>query len=83
METTDKERLETLERAFTRQSRQLQKIRFQLYRINLRNEELASIVVALGKKVISMPVEKNMLEDNKGVRSNPFLLKHVEGVKKK
>jgi len=50
------DQLNALERTIDRQSHQIRLIRHRLRRIDQRNTELASIVVALGKRVVSLSV---------------------------
>ena len=56
MADTDRteERLEALERGYHQLVSQLRKVRYRLRKSDERNEELAGIVVALGKKVVEL-----------------------------
>jgi predicted RNase H-like nuclease (RuvC/YqgF family) len=65
----EKERLADLERTVLRQGHQIRMLRHRLQRIDQRNTELASIVVAIGKRVVSnsLSEEKSFTEEKKKV----------------
>jgi len=67
MSGVDEERLKALERMVVRQGHQLHMLRHRLRRLDQRNTELAGIVVALGKRVVSDSTSegKSFTKDNK------------------
>jgi len=66
MDTTE-ERIKALERAYGRLTHRFRKVRYRLSLIDKRNEELAEIVVRIGKRVVELggPTEDIVLTDNK------------------
>ena len=64
-------RLRALELCIQRLGKQLRKVRYQLTKADERNEELAGIVVALGKRVVELGGSEESIcltEDKKKAR---------------
>lgn len=68
----ENDRLKALERTVDRQGHQIRLLRHRLRRIDQRNTELASIVVALGKRVVSLSVSEEKYLTKEKIKAGHF-----------
>jgi len=68
----ENDRLKALERTVDRQDHQIRLLRHRLRRIDQRNTELASIVVALGKRVVSLSASEEKCLTKEKIKASHF-----------